>query len=321
MEIGKYHGVWPVIVTPYDEQGKVDLGAYRALVQWYVEQGVHGVFSLCLASEMYLLAHEERLALVRTAVEQCGGRIPVAATGSLGDDPQSHVALCRQLADAGADVVILTLPTFCTTEDELKRYFLDMAETLDVELGVYECPRPAPRHLSRELVGCLAATGRFGPFKETSCQMATIKQKLCAAEGTPLAVLQANTGLFVEACRAGAPGMMGIIVNTVPRLSATTWSRLTAGEDVTRLHELMCLAEGLMLVRHPLATKVLLQLQGLDIRPTSRRKDCAALTEGIETLLAAGWRGLAEMIDTALAEQGLPNKALLASEQQRETAM
>jgi len=302
MDSEKYKGVWPVVVTPYDGQLKPDLGRYRALVEWYLEQGVHGVFALCLASEMYLLSPEERLALVEAAVDQVGGRVPVVATGSLGDDATAHVEFSRRLAGAGVDAVILTLPAFCETEDDLRQYFLRTADTLEIDLGIYECPRPRRRHLSPELVGTLARTGRFGPFKETSCEIERVVAKIRAVEQTPLRVLQANTALFVDACRAGARGMMGIIVNVVPALSATVWNRLMAGENVAALHHLMCLAEAIMLVRHPISTKVLLRLQGLDIPATSRMENPPVITEGVEKLLVRAWRAFSDALAAAEAD-------------------
>ena len=82
--MNKYHGAWPTMVTPYDENLAVDVAAYRAMIEWYVARGVGGVYANCLSSEMYLLGDHERLLLVAEAVEAVRGRVPVAATGNSG---------------------------------------------------------------------------------------------------------------------------------------------------------------------------------------------------------------------------------------------
>ena len=140
----KYGGAWPTMVTPYDHTLKIDVGAYRATVEWYVERGVGGVYANCLTSEMYQLAPDERIVLVQEAVAAAAGRVPVAATGNLGETTAEHVAFCQAVADAGADVVMLVVPDFLVTNADLERYYFAIAKEVDAPLGLYECPVPRP---------------------------------------------------------------------------------------------------------------------------------------------------------------------------------
>ncbi len=292
----KYRGVWPVLVTPFNQRGGVDLGCYRALVDWYIENGVAGLFASCLSSEMFDLDEAERLALVRATVEQAKSRVPVAATGSLGSNMQDHVRLSQAQADLGVDAVILTPPAFSQSETDLEAYFLGMAEEVDADLGLYECPYPVKRLLSSELVARLAKTGRFGPFKETSCNLPDIEAKVRAAEGTPLSIMQANCALMVEAGRLGAGGFIGLITNVAPRLAVTVWERVHQPEEVAPLHDLLCLLEPLILRDHPAATKALLALQGFPILPRCRRGAKRAFTTADRLVLEGGWRAFERIL-------------------------
>ena len=293
----KYHGVWPVLATPFDKNGKVDLGCYRELVEWYLENGVAGLFACCLTSEMFHLEDEERLALVEATVKQARGRVPVGATGSLGPDRDSHVRLSRAFADLGVDAVVYTPPTFCKDEASLEKYFMGMAEEVDADLGLYECPRPKKRLLPPEMVHRLALTERFGPYKETSCRLPDIVAKVRAAEGTSLSVMQANNALMIEAGRAGALGFIGLVANVVPRLTVSVWEKIQHPEEVQPLHDLMCLVETMLMRSHPLATKYLLAKQGLPILVTTRVGDTPSLDEASERLLAGGWRAFEQMME------------------------
>ena len=59
-------GVYPTMITPYNRDGSVDLGAVGALTEWYWEKGCHGVFAVCMSSEMFRLTLREKRDIVRT---------------------------------------------------------------------------------------------------------------------------------------------------------------------------------------------------------------------------------------------------------------
>lgn len=273
--MNKYHGAWPVLLTPFDEHDRIDIEAYREIAEWYIQKGVGGLFANALSAEMFHLSDKERLTLIRTTVQVASGRVPVVATGSFGENIQAHLDFCRRVADTGVDAVILLVPPFCADEQELTRYYFTIAEQLaDVELGIYECPVPRHRLLSPELVGRLAQSGRFGPFKETSCDLDTIRRKVEAARGTPLAVLQANTPYLLEAVRIGTPGMMGLSVNIVPEAvaGAITYARAGNMERARHLHALACEVDLILRAAHPPISKYMLSLRGLPIATRSRSR-------------------------------------------------
>ena len=50
MESKAQNGVWPVMLTPFTDTGRVDYKALEALIQWYEERGVSGLFAVCQSS-------------------------------------------------------------------------------------------------------------------------------------------------------------------------------------------------------------------------------------------------------------------------------
>jgi len=273
------HGAWPTMVTPFDENLKIDSGAYRAMIQWYLAHGVGGLYANCLSSEMHHLSNVERLQLAREAVQAAGGRVPVAATGNLGNNTAEHLALCQRMAAEGVDVVMLVVPEFLNEERELEDYFLSIAGQVDVPLGLYECPLPHPApsrahrgyHLSPALAGRLAHTGRFTAFKETSCDIDIIRAHLAAICGTPLALLQANTPYMLDAVRAGAPGSMTIAAIWLPELVAAVINKAQAGDaDAERLQSQLCAMKLAQRAVHPGGSKYLLAKRGLPVSSRGR---------------------------------------------------
>lgn len=264
-------GAWPTMITPFNEDLSIDFGAYQAMIEWYLHHNVGGLYANCLSSEMYHLSPAERLQLVRTAVQTAGGRVPVAATGNLGATLDEQLASCRQMAEAGADVLMLVVPEHLDSESELEDYFMRFAEQVPAPLGLYECPYPRSVHLSVALVARLARSGCFIAFKETSCDSSKILAHLSAIRGTPLALLQANTPYMLAALRAGAPGAMTIAAIWLPEMVASVISLAQAGDPAAdRLHARLCAMKLAQRSVHPLGTKYLLGLRGLPIAPRGR---------------------------------------------------
>jgi len=72
------------MITPFDSKGRIDMDAVFALVDFYLNAGVKGLFANCLSSEMFSLTEDERFELTRRIVQYVDGRVPVVATGSFG---------------------------------------------------------------------------------------------------------------------------------------------------------------------------------------------------------------------------------------------
>jgi len=77
-------GVYPTMITPYTEEGRIDYDALEKLVEWHIERGVAGLFAVCQSSEMFHLSLRERLELARMSIRFVHGRVPVPCVGACG---------------------------------------------------------------------------------------------------------------------------------------------------------------------------------------------------------------------------------------------
>ena len=268
----KYRGIWPVLVTPYDDNLKIDAKAYREIIEWHLSFGPGGIYANCLSSEMFNLAEEERLQLIQEAVQVVDGKVPVAVTGNFGETIASQITFCNKAADAGADIVMLTIPSNMDDEQEIESYFLQMAEKTDMPLGLYECPFPRPYHLSLKLIEKLAQSGRYVAYKETSCDLDKILSIIELTKHSPLAYLQANVPFLLDAMRAGAPGSMNVVANWLPDLTIEVAKRAMADDDpaVDALNNALCVMELAQRSIHPSGVKYLMSKRGLPIKPLTR---------------------------------------------------
>src|SRR5262245_40108851 len=108
----------PVMITPFSHDGKIDLYAVSALVDFYLAAGVKGFFANCLSSEMYSITEEERLKLTGHVVKHVSGRVPVVATGSFGSTIKDKATFAKKMYDTGIDAVILITAHYAGIEED-----------------------------------------------------------------------------------------------------------------------------------------------------------------------------------------------------------
>ena len=212
------NGVWPVMLTPFTDENKVDYDALGKLVDWYIENGVAGLFADCQSSEMFFLTLEERVEIARFVKERSDGRVPVVASGHVSDSISDQAEELNAVAETGVDAVILLTNRLAQREesdeiwlDRLKMLLAELPE--DLALGFYECPYPYKRIISPELLKWCADTGRFYFIKDTSCSIENISRKLECVKGSRLKLFNANSSTLLETLRLGGSGFSGVMAN------------------------------------------------------------------------------------------------------------
>ncbi len=276
-----YSGIWPVLITPYNDDLTIDVNGYRKLLDWYLTFKIGGLYANCQSSEMSELTNDERLLLITEAIKTVNGKVPVVATGNFGENIDEHIEFINKVSDTGVDVVMLTVPTFHTNDDELEKYYLTIAEKVNAKLGIYECPVPRSYNLGLGLIETLAKSGRFYAFKETSCNLDKIKSIIKITKGTPFAYLQANVPYMLESVKAGAAGSMNIAANWLPDLEIEVLNQSYTNDDTKaeELNSILCAMEMVQRSVHPMGVKYLISKRGVPITPLTRYPRSLSLEE------------------------------------------
>ncbi|HEX5860029.1 MAG TPA: dihydrodipicolinate synthase family protein, partial [Microbacterium sp.] len=122
-------GTWPVMLTPFTDDDRVDGPALDRYTDWLIGEGAVGLFPVALSGEMYELSREERLAVAARVVARAAGRVPVAAA-ALGDGtPAGLASEVSDLAAAGVDIVVLVVPVLLGP-DQNERVLLERVDAL-----------------------------------------------------------------------------------------------------------------------------------------------------------------------------------------------
>jgi 1-pyrroline-4-hydroxy-2-carboxylate deaminase len=163
-----WRGYWPACPTPFTRAGEVDVESLRALVDWYLGEGMHGIFVNGTTGEWFSQTADERRLVAETAIEQVGGRAAVVI-GCTSLTAKQAIELGRHAVAAGADGIGSTPPPYAKTyPDETVRYFQDISDGLDAPIMVYNWPHGTSVDIGPDLAERIAAVENVVAIKDST---------------------------------------------------------------------------------------------------------------------------------------------------------
>src|SRR5215468_72322 len=205
----RLEGVVPVLVTPFLEDETIDEASLRRMVDFAAELEVSAICLPAYASEFYKLSDEERLRVVKIAIEQGAGRVQVIAQSNHGS-AMNALRLAQANVAAGADLISIAIPRqFAPSDEELLHYLKRVLGGVDVPCLVQDF-NPGGPSIGAEFAQRLRGECRNFDYLK-------IEEPLCAAkiqvitEATrgEVGILEGWGGLYVmELTPAGICGLM-----------------------------------------------------------------------------------------------------------------
>jgi len=135
-----FYGVYPMLYTYFDADGRIDLPAMRRQVDACIDAGAHGIAILGIVGEFYKLNCIERRAVLDCVAESVAGRVPLAVTIPEPSIP-GQIELAAAAAAAGAQWVILQPPAVRgIPESELLRFLGAVADRCELPVAIQNNP-------------------------------------------------------------------------------------------------------------------------------------------------------------------------------------
>ena len=218
-------GIWPTMITPYGEDGRIDYSQVERLIEFYYENGMTGIFAICQSSEMFFLDEKERLELADFILKANRGRMDIVVAGTVDDNLEDQLSFAKKAAELGPDAVVFLRnrlsDDFC---GDLSKIIAAMPS--DMPLGMYECPYPFKRYLTDDEVKAIADTDRFVFLKDTVCDIAAMRRRAKLVEGSSFKLYNANGATFYDSVLAGYNGYSGIMAIFHPDLYAWVYNNI-----------------------------------------------------------------------------------------------
>ena len=203
-------GVYPIVVTPFHDDGSVDYTSLDRLVEHLLEQGAHGLGLFGNASEGYTLLASERTGMLQRIAARVRGRVPlVVSSGHTGTD--AAVALSKEAYDLGASALMVLPPYFLKTDGEgLMHYFGAISQAVPIPIMVQDAPLMTQVAMPVPLLARMAR--EIEQVKSVKVEAPPTVPKigaLHAAANGALALFGGLNGQFlIEECERGAVGTM-----------------------------------------------------------------------------------------------------------------
>lgn len=276
-------GVWPVMITPFTQENKIDYNAVSQLIEWYDKNGVAGIFAVCQSSEMFELSAAERYELAKFIVNNTPKHMGVIASGHVAEKKEDQVREAQAMIDLGIQSYVFISNQFAKqdeSEEIAKQNMEYLIRNIEADsFGIYECPAPYKRLVSPELLSWCANTGKFSFLKDTCCDLNQLKAKCEAVKGTDLKIFNANAATLLESLKMGCAGYSGVMANFHADLYV--WLVDHYKEEPERAQTMMNFLGAASMTEcqvYPVNSKYHMQLEGIQMTTNSRRQDASLLT-------------------------------------------
>jgi 4-hydroxy-tetrahydrodipicolinate synthase len=204
------------IVTPMNADGSLDLPCLRKLIDWHIAEGTDGIVIVGTTGESPTVTVEEHCELIRVAVEQSAGRIPVIA-GTGGNSTEEAIELTRFAKETGADASLQVVPYYNRpTQEGMYRHFCKIAGAVDLPVILYNVPGRTVADMSNDTILRLAAVPGIVGVKEATGNIARAIELIRAApEGFAIYSGDDATAMALMLC--GGHGNISVTANVAPR--------------------------------------------------------------------------------------------------------
>ena len=265
MKIKKISGTIPAMITPFDENKNVDIVSLKSLIKFLVAGGIDAIVPCGSTGEAATLNLEEYELVVKTTVEQVGGKIPVIA-GAGSNDTMKAVHLSQIAKKVGADALLHVSPYYNKpTNDGLVAHFKEIANTVNLPIIIYNVPGRTGSNITAEttlriakevphVIGIKEASGNLG-------------QMMDIVKDAPknFSVLSGDDALTLPLIAVGGVGIISVAANEIPKQMTDMVNAALDGDfkKANGLHyNLLDLMNGNFIETNPIPVKKALQLMG-----------------------------------------------------------
>ena len=282
-----FTGSGVAIVTPMNEDGSVNYDAYADLIDFQIENKTDAIITCGTTGESSTLSDDEHREVIRFAIEQTAGRVPViAGTGS--NDTKYAIELSQAAGEMGADGLLLVTPYYNKTSQRgLIAHFGMIAESVKTPMILYSVQSRTGVNIAPETAFELSKYENIVAIKEASGNISQVA-KIRTMCGDSLDVYSGNDDQIVPLLSLGGKGVISVLANVAPEVAHNICQYYFDGrvEDSMKLQlEYLDLCNDLFIDVNPIPVKEALNMMGMNAGPC--RMPLYEMTDAAKDKLAA----------------------------------
>ena len=282
-----FTGAGVAIVTPMNEDGSVNFDAYADLIDFQIENKTDAIITCGTTGESSTLSDDEHHEVIKFAIEQTAGRVPViAGTGS--NDTKYAIELSQAAGEMGADGLLLVTPYYNKTSQRgLVAHFGMIAESVKTPMILYSVQSRTGVNIAPETAFELSKYDNIVAIKEASGNISQVA-KIRALCGDNLDVYSGNDDQIVPLLSLGGKGVISVLSNVAPEVAHNICQFYFDGkvEESMKLQlEYLDLCNDLFIDVNPIPVKEALNMMGMNAGPC--RMPLCEMTDAAKDKLAA----------------------------------
>ncbi|WP_019154015.1 dihydrodipicolinate synthase family protein, partial [Robertmurraya massiliosenegalensis] len=161
-------GIITAMLTPFDENQRIDEEVTRNHVNRLINEGVHGLFILGTNGEFFSMSSDEKVEYAKIVVDEVNGRIPVCAgTGAI--NTNETIELTKRMEQVGVDSVSVLTPYLMTiSQKELLNHYKRIAVATKLPMIIYHMPGRTNNTLTPDTVAELSKISNIVGIKDST---------------------------------------------------------------------------------------------------------------------------------------------------------
>lgn len=264
-----FTGAGVAIITPMNADGSVNYEKYRELIETQIQNGTDAIITCGTTGEGSTLSHEEHIAVMKTAIEQTHGRIPViSGTGS--NDTVYCIELSKEAKKLGADALLLVTPYYNKASQRgLIVHYNKIAGELKMPMILYNVPSRTGVNIKPETYAELCKNPYIVAAKEANGSITEVA-RTAALCGDNLTLYSGNDDQIVPILSLGGKGVISVLSNILPRKTHDIVAKYLAGDvkgSCALQLELLDLSDALFCDVNPIPVKEAMNLMGMNVGP------------------------------------------------------
>ncbi len=258
-----FHGTMTALVTPFSN-GKIDEESFRAHLERQVEAGVDGVVPAGTTGEAATLSFDEHKQVIRIAVEQIAGRVPViAGTGS--NNTAESIELTAAAKSLGADGALLISPYYNKpTQEGIYRHYKAVADAVHLPQVIYNVPGRTHSNILPETAGRLSHVANIVGIKDATADMEQLVHTIAACDGR-MEFYSGDDASVMAFMALGGDGVISVLSNIAPQAMIVLTDAMCAADwpaARTAQFAMRCLNQLLFVEANPIPVKAACHLLG-----------------------------------------------------------
>jgi 4-hydroxy-tetrahydrodipicolinate synthase len=228
-----FRGSITALVTPFQD-GRVDEHRFRALIDWQIINGTHGLVPVGTTGESPTLSHKEHREVIDACIREAKGRVPVIA-GAGSNNTEEAIELARFAERAGADGLLIVTPYYNKPSQEgLFRHFAAVNDAVGIPIIMYNIPPRSVVDMSIDTMKRLFELKNIAGVKDATGNLArTALQR--HALGPDFIQLSGEDMTALGVMAHGGHGCISVTSNVAPKLCAEMQEACLGGDFAAAL--------------------------------------------------------------------------------------